>query len=118
MANLRRVADTVRARTGFRSVLLDLVRDHAPAPVREEAAARMRELIRLLHELTGEPVVVVPALVAAGRVSTEKLPKDLEGMPMVYTEEGLLPHAGMARWVEARVRGAVGGPTAAAAQGG
>jgi sirohydrochlorin cobaltochelatase len=117
MANLRRVADAVRARTGFRSVLLDLVRDDAPAPVREEAVARVRELIRLQHELTGEPVVVVPVLVAAGRVSTEKLPKDLEGMPMVYTEEGLLPHAGMARWVEARVRGALRGPTAAAAKG-
>ena len=112
MANLRRVADTVRARTGFRSVLLDLVRDDAPAPVREEAVTRVRELIRLQHELTGEQVVVVPVLIAAGRVSTEKLPKDLAGMPMVYTSEGLLPHAGMARWVESRVRGAVRAPAA------
>ena len=52
-------------------------------------------------------VVVVPVLVASGRVSTEKLPKDLEGLPIVYTTEGLLPHAEMARWVESRVRTAV-----------
>lgn len=103
MANLRRVADTVRARAGFRSVLLDLVRDDAPPPVRAEAVSRVRELISLQHELTGQPVVVVPILVSTGKVSTEKLPRDLEGLPMVYTSEGLLPHAAMARWVESRV---------------
>jgi len=107
MANLRRVADSVSVRSGFRSVLLDLVRDDAPAPVRAEAVSRVRELILLQHELTRQPVVVVPILVASGRVSTEKLPKDLEGLPIVYTSEGLLPHAEMARWVESRVRGAV-----------
>jgi len=106
MANLRRVADAVRARTGFRSVLLDLVRDDAPAPVRAEAVARVRELIQLQHQLTGQEVVVVPVLISTGRVSTEKLPKDLEGLPMTYTSEGLLPHSGMARWVESRVRAA------------
>ncbi len=111
MANLRQVADTVTARAGFRSVLLDLVRDDAPAPVRAEAVSRVRELIRLQHELTGQPVVVVPILVAKGRVSTEKLPKDLEGLPIAYTSEGLLPHAQMARWVESRVRGAVSAAT-------
>jgi sirohydrochlorin cobaltochelatase len=108
MANLRRVADTVRARTGFRSVLLDLVRDDAPPPVRAEAVARVRELIRLQYQLTGREVVVVPVLISTGRVSTEKLPKDLEGLPMTYTDEGLLPHSGMARWVESRVREAAG----------
>jgi len=104
MSNLRRVADTVRARTGFRSVLVDLVRDDAPAPVRAEAVARVRELVRLQHELTGREVVVVPVLVSTGTVSKEKLPKDLAGLPMVYTGEALLPHPGMARWIEARVR--------------
>jgi sirohydrochlorin ferrochelatase len=104
MVNLRRVADTVRARTGFRSVLLDLVRDDAPPPVRAEAVARVRELIQLQHQLTGRDVVVVPVLISTGRVSTEKLPKDLQGLPMSYTDEGLLPHSGMARWVESRVR--------------
>ncbi len=108
MANLRRVADTVRARTGFRNVLLDLVRDDAPPPVRAEAVARVRELIRLQHQLTGREVVVVPVLISTGKVSTEKLPRDLEGLPISYTDEGLLPHPGMARWVESRVRATAG----------
>ncbi len=112
MANLRRVADTVRARAGFRNVLLDLVRDDAPAPVRAEAVARVRELIRLQHELTGREVVVVPVLVSTGRVSREKLPRDLQGLPIAYTDEGLLPHSSMARWVESRVRQAIHSTTA------
>jgi sirohydrochlorin cobaltochelatase len=103
MANLRRVADTVRARTGFRNVLLDLVRDDAPPKVRAEAVERVRELIELQHQLTRRDVVVVPVLISTGKVSTEKLPRDLKGLPISYTEEGLLPHPGMARWVESRV---------------
>ena len=104
MKNLRQVTDTVRAATGFRSVLLELVRDDAPADVRAEAVTRTRELIRLQHELTGEPVVVVPILVSTGQVSKEKFPKDLDGLPVIYRGDALLPHPEMARWVEARVR--------------
>ena len=52
---------------------------------------------------------MVPVLISTGRVSTEKLPKDLKGLPPIsYTDEGLLPHSGMARWVESRVREAAG----------
>lgn len=109
MHNLRPIADTVRARTGFRSVLVGLVRDDAPAQVRAEAVRQVREMIALQHELTGQDVVVVPVLVSTGMVSREKLPRDLEGLPVVYTGEALLPHTGMARWVEARVRQAAQG---------
>ncbi len=42
MTNPRRVADTVRARSGFRDVRVDLVRDDAPAEVRSEAVLRVR----------------------------------------------------------------------------
>ena len=106
MDNLRRIADSVRARTGFRSVLVDLVRDDAPAPVRAEAVLRVRELVQLQRELTGREVVVVPILVSTGTVSRVKLPKDLAGLPMVYDAQALLPHPSMARWIESRVRGA------------
>lgn len=107
MANLRPIADSVKARTGFRSVLVGLVRDDAPDAVRAEAVRQVREMIALQHELTGQDVVVVPVLVSTGRVSREKLPRDLEGLPVVYNGDALLPHPGMARWIEARVEGAV-----------
>jgi hypothetical protein len=111
MTNLRRVADTVRARAGFRSVLVDLVRDDAPDEVRAEAVRRARELIQLQHDLTGQPVVVVPVMVASGKISREKLPRDLAGLPIVYSGEALLPHHGVARWIEARVRATFGDST-------
>jgi hypothetical protein len=46
----------------------------------------------------------VPILVSTGSVSREKFPKDLAGLPVIYTGDALLPNAEMARWVEARVR--------------
>ena len=105
MVNLRRVADTVKSLTGFADVKVGLVQDDAPPPVRAEAVLRVREMIELLHEVTGDLVVVVPVLVSRGAISDEKLPADLHGLPIVYSGEALLPHEGIARWIEARVRG-------------
>ena len=111
MKNLRPIADSVRAWTGFRDVRVDVVRDDAPAPVRAEAVLRVRELIGMQHELTQREVIVVPMLVSKGAVSRDRIPADLAGLPVIYGGEPLLPHASMSRWVEARVREAVGSPT-------
>ncbi|MGH7448204.1 MAG: hypothetical protein ACRELT_11625, partial [Longimicrobiales bacterium] len=103
MGNLRPIADSVRAATGFRDVKVGLVRDDATAAVRAEAVKSVREMIQLQHELTGRDVVVVPALISGGLVSQERIPADLAGLPVSYTGEALLPHEGVARWIEARV---------------
>ena len=103
MTNLRRVADSVKAWTGFRDVRVDLVRDDAPAEVRAEAVRRVRELIEMQYALTGREVVVVPVLIAKGAVSRDKIPNDLRQLPVVYRGEPLLPHPAIARVVEARV---------------
>ncbi|MGH7719191.1 MAG: sirohydrochlorin chelatase [Gemmatimonadaceae bacterium] len=104
MMNLRRVADSVRAITGFHDVRVDLVRDDAPPHVRAEAVTRVRELIGLQRALTGRPVVVVPVLISRGRVSREKFLADLQGLDVVYSGDPLLPHAELGRWIERRVR--------------
>jgi sirohydrochlorin cobaltochelatase len=114
MGNLRPIADSVRAMTGFRDVRVGLVRDDAPAAVRAEAVRGVRELIELQFLATGDTVTVVPALVSRGTVSREKIPADLAGLPMKYVGEALLPHPGLARWVEARVAERGGGATAQA----
>ena len=103
MQNLRVVADSVKALSGFRDVRVELVRDDAPAPVRAEAVRRTRELIELQRMVTGQDVVVVPVLVSKGSVSRDKLPRDLSGSPIVYSGEPLLPHPEMVRWIEASV---------------
>jgi sirohydrochlorin cobaltochelatase len=104
MRNLRPVADSVRAMTGFRDVRVGLVRDDAPAAVRAEAVRGVRELIELQYLATGDTVTVVPVLVSRGTVSRQKIPADLAGLPMKYVGDALLPHPGLARWVESRVR--------------
>jgi sirohydrochlorin cobaltochelatase len=108
MANLRPIADSIRARTGFRDVKVGLLRDDAPAPVRAEAVRSIREIIQLQHEVTGRDVVVVPLLISKGFISMQKLPNDLKGLPIAYDGEGLLPHPELANWIARRVREAVG----------
>ena len=111
MESLRRVADTVRARTRFADVRVGLVRDDAPAPVRAEAVRGVRDLIELQARVTKREVVVIPVLVSRGTVSRDKIPADLAGLPIVYTGEPLLPHPGMSTWIESRVREAMRGGT-------
>ena len=110
MENLRPVADSVKAWTGFRDVRVELVRDDAPAPVRAEAVRRVRELIELQAMATGKEVIVVPVLVSKGSVSRDKVPNDIKGTRSVYNGEPLLPHPAMARWLEATVKSGHGGP--------
>lgn len=110
MVNLRVVADSVKAWGGFRDVRVDLVRDDAPPAVRAEAVRRVRELIELQHLVTRQPVVVVPVLISKGAVSRDKIPNDLESLPVIYSGAPLLPHSEMARWIAERVRGAFAVP--------
>lgn len=103
MTNLRAVAGRIRGRTPFADVRVDLVRDDAPAHVRAEAVRRVRELIELQYRITRDTVVVVPVLLSRGRVSRETFMKDLSALPVAYSGDPLLPHPGLARWVEQRV---------------
>ena len=104
MSNLRRVADSVRVRSGFGDVRVDVVRDDAPAEVRSEAVTRVRELISMQYQITGDSVVVVPVLISRGRISRETFMKDLAGLPVVYSGDPLLPHPALSQWLESRVR--------------
>lgn len=108
MANLRPIAAEVKALTDFADVKVGLIRDDAPDPVRAEAVTRIREIIELQHALTDRPVVVVPVLISVGRITNEKLPRDLAELPIAYDGQALLPHPGIADWIEARVRQATG----------
>lgn len=100
MTALRPVAERVRRDAGYRFASVELVRDDAPPLVRAEAVRRVREIVTWLNELTRVPVVVVPALVATGMVSRETLRRDLEGLPVIFAGDAVLPNPGMARWVE------------------
>jgi len=104
MKNLRPLGEHVKTAGGFKNVMIGTVRDDAPAEVRAEGVRAIRETIQLQHMATKQPVVVVPVLISTGEVSREKLPRDLAGLPILYSGDALLPHPGLARWIEARVR--------------
>ncbi|MHB8839695.1 MAG: sirohydrochlorin chelatase [Gemmatimonadaceae bacterium] len=110
MAALRPVAERVRRRAGYQLAAVELVRDDAPPLVRAEAVARVREIVTWLNAVTGAPVAVVPALVATGAVSRVTLKRDLDGLPVVYAGDALLPNLGMARWVERVAAAALAAP--------
>jgi hypothetical protein len=42
------------------------------------------------------------------RAGAEKLRRDLEGLPVAYEGEGLLPHPALAGWIARRVEEATG----------
>ena len=110
MQNCRRLAAQVKALTGFRDVRVGLVRDDAPPDVRAEAVRGVRDIIELQAAATRGKVVVVPMLISKGSVSRDRLPRDLEGLPVVYAADGVVPHAEIARWVERQVRESVATP--------
>ena len=103
MRNLRVVVDSVRRWSGFRDVRVELVREDAPAEVRAEAVKRLRELIAMQAEITGGPVTVVPILISRGGISRSRILQDLEGLPIRYSGEPLLPHPAIAEWISRRV---------------
>ena len=105
MQNLRIVADSVRRMSGFRDVRVELVREDAPAAVRAEAVQRLRDLVALQAELTGQPVAVVPILISRGGISRSRVMQDLQGLPIRYSDTGILPHPAIAKWVARRVSG-------------
>jgi sirohydrochlorin ferrochelatase len=103
MRNLRVVVDSVRRWSGFRDVRVELVREDAPVGVRAEAVNRLRELIAMQAELTGGPVTVVPILISRGGIPRSQILKDLEGLPIRYFDEPLVPHPAIAAWITRRV---------------
>ena len=105
MRNLRVVADSVRRMSGFRDVRVELVREDAPAAVRAEAVQRLRDLVALQAEMTGQPVVVVPILISRGGISRSRVMQDLQGLPIRYSDTGILPHPAIAKWAARRVSG-------------
>lgn len=103
MKHLRVVAARVQELSGFRDVRAEMVRDDAPALVRAEGVQRVRDIIDMQRQITGQTVTVVPVLISKGRVSREKFTADLHGLDIRYEGTPLLPHPLLAQWIERRV---------------
>lgn len=95
-----RLGEEVKRRGGFDSVLSALLRDDAPAPIKEEASRHLREAVRQAGERSR--ALVVPLLIASGGIE-QKIPKLLSGLPYAYDGEALLPHPKLSQWIARQV---------------
>jgi sirohydrochlorin ferrochelatase len=107
MNGFRTLADTVRALVGFADARAGVVRDDAPPAVRGEAVRGVRDLIALQAAATGADVIVVPIAISHGGFTDRRIRADLDGLPVRYDAEPLLPHPAIVRWIERRVREAL-----------
>ena len=96
VSNLRTVGEELARRGGFKSVDALTVRDDAPAPIRDEAAARLRALV----EMRGleARVLVVPVLLSYGGIE-EGIRKRLAGLDYVMSAQALAPDDRLVSWV-------------------
>ena len=93
------LANGVRERGRFFAARAGVVRDDAPALVRAAAVRAVRERIARYAVDTGEPVIVVPWLVGAGRLARVQLLKDLAELDIRYEGKPMLPHPALGDWL-------------------
>jgi len=93
------IANGVKERGRFCAVRAGVVRDDAPAAVRTAAVRAVRERIARYAVDTGEPVIVVPWLVGAGRLTRVRLLQDLAELDIRYEGKPMLPHAALGDWL-------------------
>ncbi|MCC7009634.1 MAG: TonB-dependent receptor [Acidobacteria bacterium] len=102
---MQSLARQIAACVPFRHVESRLLRDDAPAPVKDKALAELRASVEA-HTQQGR-VVVVPLLLGAGRVANQ-IPDLLKGLPVAWSGQPILPDDRIAEWVLAQVRAKVG----------
>lgn len=81
----------------FQNVCVATMRDDAPAEIKNKAIARMRDIVQKCV-VKGDRVIVIPLLLARGGVEGE-IRHLLKGLPYIYDEQTLLPHANIDRWL-------------------
>jgi sirohydrochlorin ferrochelatase len=102
LADMRVLAESVRAGAPFAAVDVLTVRDDAGPALREAATAALRETVSA-HSTAGRRVLVVPHLMAFGGIE-QGIKKRLEGLDYTMAQQALLPDARVAEWVRANVQ--------------
>ncbi|HJQ67039.1 MAG TPA: CbiX/SirB N-terminal domain-containing protein [Gemmatimonadales bacterium] len=77
-----------------------LLWDDAKPEARATAVAALRDTVNARASLARDSVVVLPVLISSGSIDREKLPRDLEGLPVRYLRASLAPLPPLARWIE------------------
>jgi sirohydrochlorin ferrochelatase len=100
------VSEGLRTATG-KDLYVGLLRDDAPAAVRAQAVAAMRDSVLAMAQRSGDSVVALPVMISSGSITRTKIPTDLAGLPVRYHAEPLAPLPELSRWIERVGRAAV-----------
>ncbi len=97
LADMKALADQMDAATTFAAIDYLTVRDDAPKPIRDAAAAELRSLV-VTHENAGRRVLIVPLLLSYGGIE-KGVRQRLDGLTYVMAPHALMPDARIAEWV-------------------
>ncbi len=87
----------VKAATRFKDVEWQTVRDDAPAPIRDQAAAELRDRVTRIAA-GGDRVLIVPVVISFGGIESG-IRKRLDGLAYTMASQGLLPDPRIAQWI-------------------
>jgi hemoglobin/transferrin/lactoferrin receptor protein len=100
--DLAALANGVEAASRYKAIEWQTVRDDAPAPIRDQAAAELRDRVTRLAA-AGDRVLVVPVVISFGGIENG-IRKRLDGLSYTMAGQGLLPDPRIAQWIRAAAR--------------
>lgn len=93
------IAGAIQKASPYAAVEYLTVRDDAPKPIRDAAAAELRSVVER-HTTRGHRVLIVPILLSFGGIE-QGLRTRLEGLPYTMADRGLMPDDRLVAWVRA-----------------
>lgn len=97
--DMKALANQIKSLSAFASVDYLTVRDDAPKPMREKAAAELRAIVQQRID-EKQRVLIVPLLLSFGGVE-RGVKQRLEGLDYVMAPQGLMPDDRLVSWVRA-----------------
>jgi len=97
LADMSSLVATMKKETDFKRIEYLTVRDDAPEPIRSQATAELRSIVKKAKAENAE-ALIVPLLLSFGGIE-EGVKKRLSGLPYKMSPQGLLPDPRLAQWV-------------------
>ncbi len=105
LAEVRKLAAQVKARSRFASVAALNIQDDAVPEIRAANVATLRRMVTDARA-QGHDVIVVPYLINGGGIQS-RLQKDLAGLEYRFQEKGIADHPGFLAWIDQVMRDAL-----------
>lgn len=103
LEDMKALAEQMKASSSYASIDYLTVRDDAPKPIRDRAAAELRALVQERIDAKRR-VLIVPLLLSFGGIE-RGLRERLEGLDYVMAPQGLMPDDRLVTWVRAMASG-------------